>query len=104
MSTRAIISIFDKLDGFNIYIHWGGWPELIIASIEKATEFAWKLPRFQAGEFATALIRVLKIRAWWVYLISATEKIFEVDYLYQIYEENWDLKIKTTDNNPEHFW
>jgi hypothetical protein len=31
--------------------------------IEKATEFAWEFPRFQAGDFATALIKVLKIKA-----------------------------------------
>jgi len=34
-----------------------------MSSIEKATEFAWEFPRFQAGDFATALIKVLKIKA-----------------------------------------
>jgi len=101
MSTRAIISVFDEIDGFNIYLHWDAIPELVLPSIEKATEYAWKLPRFQAWDFATALIKVLKKRAWWVYLISSTEKIFEADYFYKVSKKNGDLKIEVTDLNPK---
>ena len=63
MSTRAIIHIYDEIDGFNIYLHQDGQPEKIRPAIEKAKAFAFKLPRFEAGEFSTALIKVLKVRA-----------------------------------------
>ena len=102
MSTRAIITVFDEIDGFNIYIHGDAMPERVIPSIEKSTKYAWKFPRFQAGDFATALIKVLKKRAWWVYLINHTEKMSDADYYYQVSKENWDLKIKTTALNFNH--
>lgn len=102
MSTRAIITVFDKLDGFNIYVHWNGWPERVLPSIEIALKYAWKFPRFEAWDFATALIKVLKERAWWVYLINSTEKLSEADYFYQISKKNWDLRIKTTALNFNH--
>lgn len=102
MSTRAIINVSDKLDGFHIYVNWDGWPEKVIPSIEIATKYAWKFPRFEAGDFATALIKVLKKRAWGVYLINSTEKLSKVDYFYQVYAEDWDLKIKTKSLNFNH--
>jgi len=48
MSTRAIITVFDKQDSFNIYLHGNAIPEIVMPSIEKATEYAWKFPRFEA--------------------------------------------------------
>jgi len=102
MSTRAIITVFDKQDSFNIYLHGNAIPEIVMPSIEKATEYAWKFPRFEAWDFATALIKVLKKRAWGVYLINLKEKMTEADYYYQVSKESWDLKIKTTALNFNH--
>lgn len=97
MSTRAIITIFDKKDGFNIYIHWDGWVASVTRSIEIAFKYTWELPRFEAGDFATALIKVLKQRAWWVYLVTAVQNMSEIDYFYQISEDEWNVKVKITD-------
>lgn len=104
MSTRAIIHVYDKLDGFNIYIHWDdGLPERVIPSIEIASKYAWSPPRFEASDFIVALIRVLKKRAWWVYLINSTEKLSEADYYYQISaNEEWEIRVKTKALNFNH--
>ena len=97
MSTRAIINIFDKKDGFNIYIHGDGWVAIVTRGIELAFKYSWELPRFEAGDFATALIKVLKKRGWGIYLITSTEQIADVDYFYQIFEDEWNVKVKVTD-------
>ena len=96
MSTRAIIHIYDELDGFNIYVHSDGWPDNIIPNIKQATKYSWELPRFEASEFATALIKVLKQQPWWVYLMNSTERISDVNYYYEILKEEWNLEIKVT--------
>lgn len=96
MSTRAIITVFDKEDGFNIYLHADTLPERVMPSIEKAMEYAWEFPRFEAWDFATALIKVLKQRAWWVYLVTSVQNMSEIDYFYQISEDEWDVKVKIT--------
>lgn len=74
MSTRAIIHIFDKQDGFYIYLHWDSAPTRVSQAVDKAKKFSWEVSRFEACEFATALIKVLKDKAWWVYLSNTTEQ------------------------------
>lgn len=57
MSTRAVYSVFegDNTPPINIYIHHDGYPSGALDHIKEAFPFAWKLPRFEADEFAAAL-------------------------------------------------
>ena len=99
MSTRAIIHIFDKRDGFYIYLHWDSTPKRVSQAVDKAKKFSWEVSRFEACEFATALIKILKDKAWWVYLSNTTEQLSNMDYYYSITEKLWDIEIKTTSFN-----
>lgn len=66
MSTRAQIIFREKRDstqGLSIYQHWDGYPTGTIPNIIKALDKAWKLPRYEADEFATAFIAANKQEA-----------------------------------------
>jgi hypothetical protein len=56
MSTRAVYSFFDSEGpaAAHVYKHSDGYPSGAIQAIEAALEYAWKLPRYEADEFAAA--------------------------------------------------
>ena len=95
MSTRATLTVDDGKEKFHLYIHYDGYPAMVIPKIESALKFSWEFPRFEAWEFITALIRVMK-KCWWeIYLINWADEILDKYYHYEVTEEKWDLKIKT---------
>jgi hypothetical protein len=66
MGTRALITFKDK-DGeaVAVYQHSDGYPESeygVIAELQRVvdSDSVWPLPRFEANEFATGFIAVLK--------------------------------------------
>ncbi|SRR6266550_262552 len=57
MSTRALYTVRDETAAYNVYKHCDGYPSGAAAVIRHAIDyFAWPLPRFEADEFAAALI------------------------------------------------
>lgn len=63
MSTRANIIFREKRDsviGLTVYQHYDGYPTETVPNIIKALAKAWKLPRYEADEFATAFIAANK--------------------------------------------
>jgi len=59
MSTRCTVSVKDEQGVHCIYRHHDGYPEGqfgVVATIKKAYPYAWKLPRFEADDFAAALV------------------------------------------------
>lgn len=60
MSTRALYKFKDVDREFVVYKHHDGYPSGAVEFIEKATHFAWKLPRFEADEFGCAFIAANK--------------------------------------------
>lgn len=63
MGTRATITVADDSDRFHIYQHYDGYPNGehgMVRRLAMAPRMAWKLPRFEAMDFAAAVISVLK--------------------------------------------
>lgn len=61
MTTRAVYTVKDaEGDKFAVYCHYDGYPEGAAAFIDKAREFAFPGARFQAMDFAAALIAANK--------------------------------------------
>ncbi len=62
MSTRACYRFIpengpnDWLGVVTVYKHHDGYPSGAALAIEKALDYAWKLPRFEADEFAAAFV------------------------------------------------
>jgi hypothetical protein len=63
MSTRCVITVIDQRHTFHIYRHANGYPTLlagVLATLPEALRYAWPLPRYEAMDFAAALIRAWK--------------------------------------------
>src|SRR5262249_60391012 len=60
MATRSNIIVQDEFSRIQVYRHWDGYPKAVIPELIKALEFAWPLPRFEADDFAAAIVRAWK--------------------------------------------
>ena len=60
MGTRAIYQFRDGDDECFVYKHYDNYPHGAVQFIEAAKGFAWKLPRFEADEFASAFVAANK--------------------------------------------
>ena len=63
MGTRSNLIIADDYNRLQLYRHWDGYPDSetgVLADLEKALPYAWPLPRFEADDFAAAIIRAWK--------------------------------------------
>jgi hypothetical protein len=102
VSTRAFYRFIpqngpnDWPGAVTVYKHHDGYPSGAAKAIEKALDFAWKLPRFKADEFAAAFVAGNKtlassIRAHYEQHATDAEKQAKVDKQY--------AKL----NMPEHY-
>ena len=62
MGTRAIYIFEDEHEEVYVYKHYDNYPQGAVDFIEKAKEFAWELPRFEADEFAASFVAANKDR------------------------------------------
>jgi hypothetical protein len=62
MSTRACYRFIDPdtSEVATVYKHHDGYPEGAVCWITKALDYAWRLPRFEADEFAAAFVAANK--------------------------------------------
>jgi len=60
MGTRATYSFDDGDQIFHVYKHWDGYPEGAVEFIEAALKSSWKLPQFEADEFAASFVAANK--------------------------------------------
>lgn len=97
MSTRATITVSDGRDNFHIYKHWDGEPSAVIPDIEKAVRYAWSFPRFEAWDFSTAIIRVMKKREGWIYLTCDANMHSNRSFHYKVSELGWNLNVEITE-------
>lgn len=96
MSTRATISVSDGNDRFDIYRHHDGYPDGphgVIRSISKAQDLSWGPSRFEAGEFAAALVAVMKTTAGSVYLTASAEAHGDRRFHYEVTGASGQIRI-----------
>lgn len=87
MSTRATITVCDENNSFDIYQHHDGYPEGphgLVRHIAMAQRLAWELPRFEAMDFAAAVVAVLKDRGGSTYLTEDAAAYGDRAYHYHI--------------------
>jgi hypothetical protein len=89
MSTRSNIIVQDEYKRIQVYRHYDGYPEGVIPELIKALEFAWPLPRFEADDFAAAIVRAWKDEGGGHIRIDGNPKAFEMvhgdtEYVYVI--------------------
>src|SRR4051812_48932828 len=89
MATRSNIIVEDGFDRIQIYRHWDGYPEAVIPDLTQALPYAWQLPRFEADDFAAAIVRAWKTENGGNICIDGNPNGFElihgdVEYVYVI--------------------
>ena len=87
MSTRATITVADERDHFDIYQHHDGYPDGphgLVRHLKAAERRAWDLPRFEAADFAAAIIATLKDRGGSTYLTEDAAAHEDRAYHYRV--------------------
>lgn len=94
MGTRAVYFFEDDGGMYGVYKHYDGYPQGAASHIEAAKDWAWKLPRFEADEFASAFVAANKnkdggeIRLIPLFEHASTRQVMEdhnwCDYYYRI--------------------
>jgi hypothetical protein len=89
MSTRAVITIRDDQpdSAFAIYRHHDGYPDTIhgvLATLPQALAFAWPLPRFEASDFAAAIVAAWKQQGGGVYMTQGRDWHGDLAYHYDL--------------------
>ncbi|SRR6266849_5804146 len=78
MATRSNIIIQDKYKRVQVYRHWDGYPAGVIPDLADALQYAWELPRFEADDFAAAIVRAWKQEGGGNIYIDGSPKGFEL--------------------------
>lgn len=77
MSTRSNVIVQDNYgDRIQLYRHSDGYPDGqhgVLATLAEATEYAWPLPRFEASDFAAAIVRAWKDGGGKIYIDGSPE-------------------------------
>ncbi len=87
MATRATITVTDEHDSFDMYQHYDGYPDGehgVVRHIAMARQLAWSPPRFEAADFAAAIVAVLKNRDGSTYLTKDADAHTDRAFHYQI--------------------
>lgn len=94
MGTRAVYFFEDDAGMYGVYKHYDGYPQGAVGHIEAAKDWAWKFPRFEADEFASAFVAANKnkdggeIRLIPLFDHASTQQVMEdhnwCDFYYRI--------------------
>ena len=80
MSTRCNLIVEDSHNRIQLYRHWDGYPDGsggVLATLEEAVPYAWPNPRFEAADFAAAIVRAWKVGGGNIY-IDGSPKAWEM--------------------------
>lgn len=72
MSTRANIIVKDETEIVQLYRHMDGYPSAVLPDLLKVFPYAWGLPRFEASDFAAAIVAAWKTTGGGNVYINAT--------------------------------
>lgn len=88
MSTRACYGFRDSHGIHHVYVHHDGYPEGAVEKFKDtlASRVIWKLPRFEADEFAAGFVAVNKTSDGSVRLTHGPEQHSDIEYYYIVYQ------------------
>ena len=114
MSTRCNIIVKDDYNSIQLYRHSDGYPESnfgVISDLKKALDYAWKLPRMEASDFAAAIVRAWKDNGGGNIYIDGIANLPEslhgdIDYYYILSPGlgNWRVRVFDGCNPGSKIW
>jgi len=81
MATRSNLIIEDGYHRIQLYRHCDGYPDGtggVLASLEDVLPYAWPFPRFEADDFAAAIVRAWKDEGGGNIYIDGSPKAWEM--------------------------
>jgi hypothetical protein len=84
MSTRATFEFKHKNYRAVVQLSSDGYPSGASIAISKALLLAWKIPRFDAGEFAAALVAANKTGPGGAYIVKRWQDVPSAEFHYVI--------------------
>ena len=84
MGTRCLIQVHDDHNKISIYRHWDGYPDAVLPDLQKALALAWPLPRFEANEFAAAIVAAFKSGPGNIRIQSDHDIGWDIEWIYKI--------------------
>ena len=105
MGTRGVYTFKEKGQAWHVYVHWDSYPtggaQKLHATVN--SDKVWKLPRYEADEFAAAFIAVNKIDGGNIRLQKGRTSAIDVEFGYTIWPDpkthQLMLEVSATD-----FW
>lgn len=92
MGTRAIYIFRNKTtdwsEEYSVYGHWDGYPSYAALRFAKALDKGWKLPRYEADEFAAAFVAANKDAAGDIRLATRWSDYGDIEYVYVLSQAN----------------
>lgn len=88
MGTRGTYKFIDNRNTVSLYKHWDNYPSGALGFIEKALEYSWELPRFEADEFAASFIAANKQKGG---------GDIRIENLTQYEEYNYEISLKNNE-------
>jgi hypothetical protein len=94
MGTRAIYTFDDEWGQHFVYKHWDNDPKSAAEFIRNALKQSWKLPRFEADEFAAVFISANKKEAGDIRLVHSQDAVGDLAFRYEISCKEEKLYVK----------
>ncbi len=94
MTIKAVYTFTDGCNEYHVYKHFDGSPRSAAHFINCATSVSWKLPKFEAGEFASAFIAANKCSAGDIFLAKHYNNYHDLSYRYEVFPFKSTLCIK----------
>ena len=109
MSTRCTLTIRDADNAFSIYRHSDGYPDTehgVLEGLRAAFPLAWPLPRFEADEFAAAIVAAWKTGPGNIRFCEGRDAIEDTAFHYDVsmVKAGHALYVKVWERNHNDEW
>lgn len=87
VSTRATLTIHEGDEAYSVYRHSDGYPDGehgVLHTLRQAFAYAWTLPRFEAMDFAAAIVAAWKTTGGNIYMTGGRDEHGDTEFHYSI--------------------
>jgi hypothetical protein len=87
MSTRSTVTVYEDGQGYSVYRHGDGYPDTehgVLEGLRAALANAWPWPRFEADDYAAAIVATWRTGAGGIRLTSGRDAHGDTEYHYDV--------------------